>query len=460
MSVINRGIRNAFRNQIRSFSIIVILGLSIGLSLAMLVAHQAVGQKIDSIKASVGNTVTIQPAGFSGFSQVNNALSTSQLDKVKTVAHITDVAENLTDRLPTTGSNAMPSFGGRDSSSGSTTSLISPVKLNGNGPGGGMRVFVGGGGSLPSNFSPPVEFLGTTQPTSVNSTNTTITSGKTIDGNADTNNALVSSDMAAKNNLTVGSTFSAYNTTLTVAGVYTTSSQAVNNTVVVSLPAEQRLSGQGGDITNAVASVDSLDNLNTATTAIKNTLGSAADVTSSVQQADQTVQPLNNVKSISLYSLIGAVIAGAVIILLTMVMIVRERRREIGVLKAIGASNVKVVSQFISEAVTFTVCGAAIGIVLGIVAGNPITHLLVTNSTSSPTLGGPGGGFATRAGGTVMRRGFGSGLRGDLSSIHASVGWSIILYGLAAAVVIAIAGSAMASFFIAKVRPAEVMRAE
>ena len=37
------------------------------------------------------------------------------------------------------------------------------------------------------------------------------------------------------------------------------------------------------------------------------------------------------------------VVAGAIIIFLTMMMIVRERRREIGVLKAIGASNVNVV---------------------------------------------------------------------------------------------------------------------
>jgi putative ABC transport system permease protein len=60
----------------------------------------------------------------------------------------------------------------------------------------------------------------------------------------------------------------------------------------------------------------------------------------------------------------------------------------------------------------------------------------------------------------VRRLGSGGGLRNNLSSIHAAVGWSIILYGLAAAVIIAVVGSALASFLIAKVRPAEVMRAE
>jgi putative ABC transport system permease protein len=67
MNVFSRGVRNAFRNMIRTFSIIVILGLSIGLSLTMLVANHAVSDKITSVKASVGNTVTISPAGVRGF---------------------------------------------------------------------------------------------------------------------------------------------------------------------------------------------------------------------------------------------------------------------------------------------------------------------------------------------------------------------------------------------------------
>jgi putative ABC transport system permease protein len=138
-----------------------------------------------------------------------------------------------------------------------------------------------------------------------------------------------------------------------------------------------------------------------------------------------------------------------------MIMIVRERRREIGVLKAIGASNAKVMFQFMTEAVTLTLLGAVIGIALGVVAGNPITKLLVTNSTSTTSSSiqrGGGGGF-----GRAFGRG---GLQNSVSNIHAAVGWSIILYGLAAAIIIALVGSAIASFFIAKVRPAEVMRAE
>lgn len=481
MNTFSRGFRNAFRNVTRTTSLVIILGISIGLALTMLVAHQAVTNKINDVKSSIGNTVTIAPAGFSGFSSVNNSLTTSELAKVAALPNVSSLDESLTDRLSTIGSPTPALFPGggsstTTSSSSDNTSLTSPIKIN-TGGGSGIHVFISGGGSLPANFTPPVTITGTNQPTSLDSTNLTITSGSALSGTSNTNDAMVSKSMASKNNLHVGSTFTAYGTTMTVSGIFTVSSdEAASGTIVVSLPTEQRLSGQSGDVTGAVATVNSLDNLTSTTTAIKNSLGSSADVTSALTEADNTVQPLNSVKTISLYSVIGAVIAGGFIILLTMVMIVRERRREIGVLKAIGASNLKVVTQFASEAVTLTCLGAVVGIILGVVAGNPITKLLVNNSTSTPTAasggftrGGGGGGFtggggfAGGGGGARFAtggRGVGGFLKNNVTNIHAVVGWDIIIYGFIAAVVIAVIGSAFVSLLITRIRPAEVIRTE
>ena len=124
MNPVSRGIRNAFRNGIRTVSVILILSLSIGLSLTMLVANKAVANKITTVKSSIGTTVTISPAGFSPGSQANNTLTTGQLDEVSKLVHVTALDETLGDRLSTTGSS-QPSFGfGRESNtSSSTTSL-------------------------------------------------------------------------------------------------------------------------------------------------------------------------------------------------------------------------------------------------------------------------------------------------------------------------------------------------
>lgn len=443
----------------------------------MLIAHQAVGQKIAEVKSSIGNTVTISPAGFNSFSGVNNALTSSQLAKVASLPHVSKVDESLTDRLTTIGSS-QPDFGRFGASSSNTndqTSLTSPLTIDMSGR--AQRFFVNGGdsGSLPTNFSLPISIIGSNNPTSLNDSTLTISSGTAIDGSKDTNNALISSGMASKNNLKVGSTFTAYGSTLTVAGIFTSSNKATEDNVIVSLPTEQRLSGQSGDVTSAVATVDSVDNLSSATAAIKNTLGSSADVTNSQDQVNQTVQPLNNVKNISLYSLIGAVIAGSVIILLTMIMIVRERRREIGILKAIGASNTRIIFQFMSEALTFTIIGAVLGLIVGMTAANPVTNMLVTNSANSTVtqtagnFNGPGGPVQMQAGGGGFRGGGGGffrrtaglgSVRTNLRSIHTSVGWTILLEGLGVAALIAAIGSAFAGWLIARVRPSEVMRAE
>ena len=466
MNPISRGIRNAFRNGMRSVAVVLILSLSIGLGLTMLVANKAVANKIASVKSSIGTTVSISPAGFSPGSQANNALSSSDLNKVKSLAHITGVAETLSDRLSTTGSG-QSNFGPmRSSSSNATTSLTSPTKLNG---GAERHVFVNGGGNLPTGFSLPISFLGTSDPSQIDSTSIQVTSGKAISGSSDANEALVSSSMAGKNSLKVGSTFTAYDKKLTVAGIFKSSNQGASDTVVLSLPTEQNLSGQSGTVTSAVATVDSLDNLSSATASIKNVLGSDADVISSEEQANNTVKPLNSVKTVSFFSLIGAVVAGAVIILLVMMILVRERKREIGVVKAIGSSNRRIISEFTVEALTITLAGAVIGLIIGVVAGQPVTNALVDSSTSSSSTNvrGPGGRTFQPPAGDGARPGGGEGFGGrlrntgtvkGLDNINAEIGWGILLDGLGVAVLIAIIGSALAAGVISKVRPSEILR--
>jgi len=436
----------------------------------MLIAHKAVDNKIKSVKSSIGNTITITPAGFNPGSQVNNALTTTQLAKVSAIAHISSVTESLSDRLSTTGSTTS-NFGpfGNPSSSNSTTSLTSPTTINfdrnRSGSGDGYHVFTGGGtNSLPSNFTPPITFLGTNRPTTIEGDSLKITSGSAVDANTDNNDVLISQAMATKNSSSVGSTFTAYNATLTVKGIFTSSTRAADDTVVLSLPTLQRLSGQSGAVTNATVTVDSLDNLSSVTAAIKNTLGSSADVVSAQEQADNTIKPLNSVKAVSSFSLIGAIVAGAIIILLTMVMIVRERKREIGVVKAIGGSNLRIMGEFIVESLTLAVLGMVIGLLIGTIGGQPVTKMLVNNSSDTASSQvGPASirNFADRP--AAPADGFGRGFRNNatvrsLSNIKTQIGWGILLDGFGAAVLISVLGSALAAGLIAKVRPSEVMR--
>jgi putative ABC transport system permease protein len=458
MNVVIRGMRNAFRNSIRTSSIVVILGVSIGLALTMLVAKEAVNQKITSVKASVGNTISVSPAGVRGFEGGGDALTESDISKVSSLSHVTAVNKTLSDRLTTENTTLESavdagSLGRRFSSNSGQQVTVTP-------PNGGRSDSANStSGEVTRTFTPPVTVVGTNQPKSLSTAQGggtfALKSGDLFASDSSENVALVGKSLAEKNSLKVGSTFTAYGTTIKVIGIFDSGNTFSNNQVIMPLKTVQTLSDQAGAITSAELTVDSVDNMAAVTKTVQSKLGSTADVTNTVEQTENSVKPLESIKTIATYSLLGAVACGSLIILLTMVMIVRERRKEIGVLKAIGASNRSIVMQFMSEAVTLTMLGAVVGIAFGIVAANPITSMLVKNSTSNTAQthmgqGGPGRFIRENA----------TGVHNAISNITASVNLETVAYALLAAVVIALIGSAAAAYGIAKVRPAEVMRTE
>ncbi len=464
MNIVSRGIRNAFRNMVRAVSVMMIVGLMLGLSLVMLIANRAVDSKVKSTLGAIGTTVIVMPAGFSSSSTVSSALKGEQLAPIAGMKHISSVTQTLSSQLqpkgttndpktsPGADSNSRAGAGANNNTSQTfKTSLVSPTNIDcNNGTCSSLNALRGKGNTeepkLPDNFSLPINVIGTSNPTDprmIGATKLTLKKGASIKGDVDNNQVLMSEEMAQKNKLDVGSTFSAFDKTLTVAGIFATDTRSGNNTIIVSLPTLQTLSVQPHTITQAIVTVDSLTNLQSATDAIKKRLGESADIISKLDEAKLAIGPLETVKQISLYSLIGACFATAIALLLIMAMIVRERKREIGVLKAIGFSTGRIGLQFIVEALTLTAAAAVIGLGVGAVAANPITSALVANSK-------------TNTDGVLQF----DGTLGNLQNIQASLDWEVIVIGLAVALLIALCSSSVTSLFIAKIKPAEVLRGE
>ncbi|HUC96631.1 MAG TPA: FtsX-like permease family protein, partial [Candidatus Saccharimonadales bacterium] len=314
--------------------------------------------------------------------------------------------------------------------------------------------------------TPHTTVTGTTDPNSVstNGSNLSITSGTTIDGNSTADVALLGKDLATKNNLTVGKTFTAYGKTFTVSGIYTTGNTFQDSGIIMPLAAVQTLSSQSGEVSSVIAKVDSSDNVNATVTSLKATLGDKADIVSQAQQAADSVSSLQSISGLALASVIGAAIAGAVIILLAMIMIVRERRREIGVIKAIGGTNRKVMTQFVAEALTITVVGSIIGLALGVLVSGPMTSSLVSNSqnstTTSSTTGGAGGGRGFGGAGGAFVRGGLSRIGSNITNVTSSMTPEVFATAVGITLLIAIIGSAVPAWFIARISPAEVLRTE
>jgi putative ABC transport system permease protein len=456
MTTVGRGIRNAFRNATRTVSIILILGLAIGLAFVMLIADRSVTDKIASTLSSVGNTVTIGPPGYSAGGLLGKNLTTAELAPIAHLHGVASLDESLNSAANTLGTAHNPcpkgarchGSGGRHGFKLGSTNLKSAMSL---------AARRAGLECEPKPCTPPVSgsqelyFSGSTQPANpvnIGASTLRIVGGHAISGTSPADVAMVSTAMARKNGLKVGSTFTAYGKTLTVAAIFDTENQSAGNTVVTSLPVLQRLTGDAGQVSTAIVTVASLAELAPTTTAIERTLGPEASVVSYTADAEKAASSLDSVKSIALFSLAGAVGAAVVILLLVMVLVVRERKREIGILKAIGASNGRIVAQFTTEAATFTLLGLVVGAVVGIFAASWVTSTLVSNSGVSADTGARG----------VF--GASSPFLSHLTDVNAHVGSGVILSGLAAAVVIAVLASAAASWMIGRIQPAEALRSE
>jgi putative ABC transport system permease protein len=469
MSIFSRGIRNAFRNATRTVSIVLILGLAIGLAFVMLIANRAVASKTATALSSVGNTVTIGPPGYSAGGKLGGFLTSKDLDPVAHLHGVTGVNELLNGALKA--SNPPPtSATGTGTPQGAPKVIKAGTPKAGNGSSSGSSPVKTGSTSLkypgtlaaataglacePKPCTPPISYFtiyvtGSTQPTdaaNIGASTLNILSGHAISGTSTSDDAMISSEMARKNGLKVGSTFTAYGKTLAVAAIFQSNSQQGNNTVIVALPLLQQLMGAGDQIFNATVTASSLSQLSKVTSEIERVLGKRASVVSYVSDAEQAVNDLNGVKSIALDSLIGAIAAAVVVLFLVMVMIVRERKREIGVLKAIGSPNRRIIGQFATEAVTFTLLGLVLGLVIGLVASSPVTSSLVSHSGVSGDTGARG------------LFGTGSPALTHLTDIRAQVGLAVILEGIAAAVLVAVLASTAAAWMISRVRPAEVLR--
>ena len=483
VSVLARSVGNALRNKVRTAAVVAVLAVAIGLALAMLVANQAVGAKVQELNASVGTVLTVNPAGGQGFEGGGEPLTAEQAAAAAAVPNVSAVVgtqslrlRNATEAAAQEASGAGGQGGpGGQSAATLTTSLTAAVDA---GTLGGRNQAANGATGTTTQQpvrSLPITATGVGAEVDTTGKALAITEGAGLgDYTAESANALLGTTLAEKNGLTVGSTFTINDQAYTVAGLFDAGTTFGNNAVYVTLPTAQALAGLPGELASMIVTVDSLENVGSAKAALQAALGTdTADVTQG-QNLETAVSSLGSVKNISFIAFVAALGTAGLIILLIMVMLVRERRREIGVLKAIGASNRTIGLQFVLEALVLAALGSAAGAAIASFASGGIASALISNSTTAAPTTGRGAAMAGAAGGAGLPGGGagfpgGSGLPSGgpfggasqlLTSVTASASPGVIAAGIGAVFGVAIIGALVPALLTARIRPIEVLRGE
>ena len=195
---------------------------------------------------------------------------------------------------------------------------------------------------------------------------------------------------------------------LKVVGIYkakSTSSTAPgsepSNTIYTSYTLPATITGTEGKSSTVTYTLENSAKEKSTTKKIKSIINSSSfSVSSDDASYKQLLQPMKNVQSFAKKIVWLVAIAGTIILALIIILSVRTRQREIGVLVSLGESKLHIVGQLFSELFVILIGAMVVALLLGSFVGNKVGNQLLaqqqTTSVSSTTgsTGGPGGGGA------------------------------------------------------------------
>ena len=427
MNFFKRASQYIWAKKGKSVLMIAILSVIMIFVLAGLSIYQAANQAITNAQKSTGATVTLtqnREAMFQANSEQkeeNQTESSSEqsqrktfnrtpikLSKAEKIAKLEGVKSYLYTAM--TSADAGSGITAIESSANTTsTSSESTDQQEANATTGASQSKDGQAGNPPGEGQEMNQGDFRIQGVSDSSLLTTFTQGeaKIIKGSAITsedtgsNVVLIEKTLAEENNLAVGDTFKVKDSNdkeveLKVKGIYETTDAGDElgmqfnflnpaNTLITSYTMVATLKGEeSGTIDEATY-----------------TLSDPAKMTSFVKQAEklidtdtyslqtndqmyqQMLQPLNNVKSFAKNIVLLVGIAGAVILTLIVMLSIKDRRYEMGVLLSLGESRVKLIGQFFVEILICLVFALGIAGVSGNLVGNALGNQLISQQTTS-----------------------------------------------------------------------------
>lgn len=335
MSSLVRGFRNPFRNRLRSAVVVVLLSLVIGLFAVLVQGALATQDKLESLQAGVRTVVELREAGafgtggFGGDKPIGELdFSVARLDEIRKIPnarYIKKVEEYI------------------------HSPQIDPSVTNAYAMIIGLRP------------GTPLRAIG-----EVDYENARIVAGRQFSPSDEGRNVAIVGQLYARERLRMnkasGSALASDMTLmlkgqpLQVVGIYTTGNDFGDNHVFVPLETFRGILKPGGKLSKIRVTVDAVDHVQAVTDDLQRLKG--VDAVTAVEQVATARATLGSIAAATVYGSLLLFTIGGVLVVFIMVLSTRERVREIGTLKAIGASSAEVVKQFLAEVFTLTGLGA------------------------------------------------------------------------------------------------------
>ena len=323
MSFLSLVVKNPFRNKTRSA--LAITGIAIGIIVIV-----ALGMVTGGLKNSTQSTlkagsaeVTVVQAGSNGMGS-SGSLNESYVTSLLNVSGVKDTAGTLTASNTSTSSSSSQSMG----PGGLTITGIDSDKLSLEG---------------------------------IDSVNGTIFT------NTSTDQVIIGKTEAQSLNKTVGDTVNLLGQNFTITGIFETGNFMTDNGILMPLSTLQNLTSNDGKVSNILVKVTDNANVTTVSNSITSAYPNELSTTTAASSADRINQGLSFIDTASWAISLLAIFIGAVGVINTMVMTVYERTREIGVLKAVGWKDSRILGMILGESIVLTLMAFVIGSVIAVV---------------------------------------------------------------------------------------------
>lgn len=371
----SRGVRNVVRDPTRAALVGAVLAMTVAVFLTLASAARAVDQQTDAAGRQTLNLIEVRAAGASGMGTGVDALPETFFTPARDVPGTSKVEPYLYQRsFDPTGQPKIAIFVGVNP--GDTLRVASHGEV-------GSPRIAEGRALTESDRGQPVAVVGRAYAEQYG-----LGVGDQLD--VPVERVLLTDRPAADAELRP--------VPLTVVGVFEAGFQFGDNQIFLPLDVAQQMFDQRGRATHAFVTAQSAEIVEPVAADLRATFGDEADVLPGGATTRDFAASLAQLRANTTSAAVIALGVAATIVVLTMVLTVRERTREIGVLKALGARRHEIIGQYLTESVALAVAGATAGVLLTAAFADSLASILlpgVTSGVSSTTLVGGENPFTT-----------------------------------------------------------------